>query len=167
MDANALQRAVARITYEILERNRGAENLCLIGIFSRGVILAQRIAHKIQELEHVEVPFGALDITSYRDDRIVENHTEKTKIDFSVQNKSVILVDDVLYTGRSCRAAIDAVMAMGRPACIQLAVLIDRGHRELPIRPDYIGKNLPTSKTEKVRVSVKELDAVDSVSIFR
>jgi pyrimidine operon attenuation protein/uracil phosphoribosyltransferase len=167
MDANAMQRAVARITYEILERNRGAENLCLIGIFSRGVILAQRIAHKIQELEHVEVPFGALDITSYRDDRIVENHTEKTKIDFSVQNKSVILVDDVLYTGRSCRAAIDAVMAMGRPACIQLAVLIDRGHRELPIRPDYIGKNLPTSKTEKVRVSVKELDAVDSVSIFR
>ena len=167
MDENAMQRAVARITYEILERNRGAENLCMVGILSRGVILAQRIAQKIQELEHVDVPLGALDITSYRDDRTVENHTEKTKIDFSLQNQRVVLVDDVLYTGRSCRAAIDAMMSMGRPACIQLAVLIDRGHRELPIRPDYVGKNVPTAKTEKVKVAVKELDQADSVSIFR
>lgn len=167
MDENAMQRAVARITYEILERNRGAENLCMVGILSRGVILAQRIAQKIHELEHVDVPLGALDITSYRDDRTVENHTEKTKIDFSLQNQRVVLVDDVLYTGRSCRAAIDAMMSMGRPACIQLAVLIDRGHRELPIRPDYVGKNVPTSKTEKVKVAVKELDLIDSVSIFR
>lgn len=167
MDENAMQRAVARITYEILERNRGAENLCMVGILSRGVILAQRIAQKIRELEHVDVPLGALDITSYRDDRTVENHTEKTKIDFSLQNQRVVLVDDVLYTGRSCRAAIDAMMSMGRPACIQLAVLIDRGHRELPIRPDYVGKNVPTAKTEKVKVAVKELDQADSVSIFR
>jgi pyrimidine operon attenuation protein/uracil phosphoribosyltransferase len=166
MDEAAMQRAITRITYEILERNHGAEQIALIGIYSRGAILAERIAEKINAMEHRCVELGALDITIYRDDRIVTNHAEKTKIDFPVQDKKVILVDDVIYTGRSCRAAMDAVLARGRPTSIQLAVLIDRGHRELPIRPDYVGKNLPTAQSEKVKVSVRELDHVDCVSIF-
>lgn len=168
MDENAMQRAIARITYEILERNRGAEELCIVGILSRGVILAERIAQKIYELEQVKVDFGALDITPYRDDRTGETTAEaKTAIDFSVKDKRVIIVDDVLYTGRSCRAAIDAILALGRPQCMQLAVLVDRGHRELPIRPDYIGKNVPTAQTETVRVSVQELDDKDCVIIYQ
>lgn len=166
MDEAAMQRAITRIAYEILERNRGAEQLAIIGIYSRGVVLADRIAKRIAVLEHRQVALGTLDITIYRDDKVVVNHAEKTKIDFSVQDKKVILVDDVLYTGRSCRAAMDAVLARGRPNSIQLAVLIDRGHRELPIRPDYVGKNLPTAQTEKVKVSVKELDDADCVVIF-
>lgn len=166
MDEAAMQRAMIRIAYEILERNRGAEQLAIIGIYSRGVILANRIAERITALEHRPVALGALDITTYRDDKVVVNHTEKTKIEFSVQDKKIILVDDVLYTGRSCRAAMDAVLARGRPNSIQLAVLIDRGHRELPIRPDYVGKNLPTAQTERVKVSVKELDDTDCVVIF-
>ena len=136
MDASAIQRAITRITYEILERNHGADQLAVIGIYSRGVILAERIVERIAELEHRQVELGALDITTYRDDKVVPNHAEKTKIDFSVQDKKIILVDDVLYTGRSCRAAMDAVLERGRPTSIQLAVLIDRGHRELPIRPE-------------------------------
>lgn len=167
MDENAMGRAVARITYEILERNRGAENLCIVGILSRGVVLAERIARKIEELEHVAVESGALDITPFRDDRIGEDvSAAKTAIDFPVRDKRVVIVDDVLYTGRSCRAAIDAILALGRPQCMQLAVLVDRGHRELPIRPDYIGKNVPTSQTETVRVSVRELDGEDCVVIY-
>lgn len=165
MDEAAMQRAVTRITYEILERNRGAEQLAVIGIFSRGVVLAERIAEKIFALEQRSVECGALDITAYRDDKIVPNHTEKTKISFPVQDKKIILVDDVLYTGRSCRAAIDAILNRGRPTSIQLAVLVDRGHRELPIRPDYVGKNLPTAQTEKVKVFVQELDGMDQVVI--
>ena len=167
MDENAMRRAVTRITYEILECNRGAENLGVIGIFSRGAVLAERIVKKIYELEQISVPLGGLDITSYRDDRVVENHAEKTKIDFFVKDKRIVIVDDVLYTGRSCRAAMDAILAIGRPQCMQLAVLIDRGYRELPIHPDYVGKNLPTAKTEIVKVSVQELDGRDCVSIFR
>ena len=154
IDASAIQRAITRITYEILERNHGADQIAVIGIYSRGVILAKRIVERIAELEHRQVELGALDITTYRDDKVVPNHAEKTKIDFSVQDKKIILVDDVLYTGRSCRAAMDAVL------------LIDRGHRELPIRPDYVGKNLPTAQTETVKVSVNELDDADCVTIF-
>ena len=166
MDESAMQRAITRITYEVLERNRGADHLCVIGILSRGAILAQRISKKILELENVSVNCGSLDITSYRDDKKIKEHNEQTNIDFSVEGQKVILVADVLYTGRSCRAAIDAILAIGRPQWIQLAVLVDRGHRELPIRPDYIGKNLPTAKTELVKVCVKELDGIDHVSIY-
>ena len=168
MDENAIRRAVTRITYEILERNRGAENLCIVGILSRGVVLAERIAQKIYELEQVQVDFGALDITPYRDDRTSnEAHHAKSTIHFPVQDKRVVIVDDVLYTGRSCRAAIDAILALGRPQCMQLAVLVDRGHRELPIRPDYIGKNVPTAQTETIRVMMKEIDGTDCVVIYQ
>lgn len=165
MDASAIQRAITRITYEILERNHGADQLAVIGIYSRGVILAKRIVERIAELEHRQVELGALDITTYRDDKVVPNHAEKQKLIFLCRIK-IILVDDVLYTGRSCRAAMDAVLERGRPTSIQLAVLIDRGHRELPIRPDYVGKNLPTAQTETVKVSVNELDDADCVTIF-
>lgn len=168
MDENAIRRAITRITYEILEQNRGADQLCIIGILSRGVVLAERIAKKIFELEHVKVDFSALDITPYRDDRTADTpHTAKSNIDFSVQDKRVIIVDDVLYTGRSCCAAIDAILSLGRPQSMQLAVLVDRGHRELPIRPDYIGKNVPTAQTETVRVFVNEIDGIDSAAIYQ
>ena len=168
MDESAMNRAIARITYEILERNRGAEQLCIVGILSRGVILAERIARKIYELEHVSVEFGALDITPFRDDRTAEEtKSAKSTIHFPVQDKRVIIVDDVLYTGRSCRAAIDAILAIGRPQCMQLDVLVDRGHRELPIRPDYIGKNVPTAQSETVQVSVQEIDGTDCVAIYQ
>lgn len=166
MDDAAFGRAVARISYEIIERNKGTENLCIIGILSRGAPLGRRIAAKLGELEGAEVPFGTLDITPYRDDITGAVAAEETDIPFPVTDKNVILVDDVLFTGRSVRAAIDAVIKRGRPCSIQLAVLIDRGHRELPIRPDYVGKNLPTSHTEKVRVHVTELDGCDSVAIY-
>lgn len=168
MDENAIRRAIARITYEILERNRGAEHLCIVGILSRGVVLAERIAQKIFELEHICVDFGALDITPYRDDRTAgTTYAAQSTIHFPVQDRRVIIVDDVLYTGRSCRAAIDAILAFGRPQCMQLAVLVDRGHRELPIHPDYIGKNVPTAQTETVRVSMHEIDGVDCVAIYK
>ena len=149
MDENTIRRAISRITYEILERNGGAENICVIGILSRGAVLAKRITDKIKELEKVDVPFGILDITHYRDDA-----------------KRVILVDDVMYTGRSTRAALDAIISRGRPQSIQLAVLIDRGHRELPVRPDYVGKNVPTAKDEIVKVMVSEKDGEDKVVIY-
>ncbi len=162
-----MKRAVARITYEILERNKGTDDLCVIGIFSRGVAFAQRIADKISELEHTEIPYGALDITAYRDDdKQKGSYADRTDIGFSVRDKKIVIVDDVFYTGRSTRAAIDAIMERGRPRSIQLAVLIDRGHRELPIRPDYVGKNLPTSREENVKVFVKELDGKDFVAIY-
>ena len=168
MDENNMRRAIARITYEILERNKGTSELCIIGIFSRGVALAGRIAAKIHELEGVEIPWGALDITPYRDDKDSshEDRSDKTDISFDVKDKRIVIVDDVFYTGRSTRAAIDAVMGRGRPRSIQLAVLVDRGHRELPIRPDYVGKNLPTSREESVKVSVTEIDDADCVAIY-
>ncbi|MGN0621289.1 MAG: bifunctional pyr operon transcriptional regulator/uracil phosphoribosyltransferase PyrR [Porcipelethomonas sp.] len=166
MDENAMNRAVARITYEILERNKGAENICLVGIISRGVALAERIAAKISELENVTVPCGALDITPFRDDMKPVGLCDRTQIDFGIKDRKVVIVDDVIYTGRSTRAAIDALIERGRPEAIQLAVLIDRGHREIPIRPDYVGKNLPTSREEKVNVFVKEIDGNDGVTIF-
>lgn len=167
MDEDAVRRALTRISYEILERNKGAREICLIGILSRGAIVAQRIADKLRELEGVQIDCGVLDITPHRDDRPTDAaYREKTDIAFSTQDRHVILCDDVIYTGRSSRAAMDAVIRLGRPRSIQLAVLVDRGHREVPIRPDYIGKNLPTSRAEMVKVRVRELDGEDKVSIW-
>lgn len=165
MDDKAVGRAIARISYEIIERNKGVDGLCIIGIITRGATIGRRIAGKISELENAAVPFGTLDITPYRDDECA-SEADGTEMDFSVRDKNVVLVDDVIFTGRSARAAIDAVISRGRPRSVQLAVLVDRGHRELPIRPDYVGKNLPTSHSEEVRVSVTELDGSDCVEIF-
>ena len=157
-----------RFTDHALAAAGGGAAFLLLGILSRGVVLAERIARKIYELEQVEVEFGALDITPFRDDRIADaTHTARSTIHFPVQDKRVVIVDDVLYTGRSCRAAIDAILAIGRPQCMQLAVLVDRGHRELPIRPDYIGKNVPTAQSETVQVSVQEIDGTDCVVIYQ
>lgn len=166
MDDKAVARAVARISYEIIEHNKGTDNLCIIGILSRGVPLGKRIAAKLEELEKNKVPFGVLDITPYRDDMTVSESSEMSDIPFSIKDKNVVLVDDVIFTGRSVRAAIDALIKRGRPRSIQLAVLVDRGHRELPLRPDYVGKNLPTSHSEVVKVSVTETDGIDSVVIY-
>lgn len=166
MDESNMRRAIARITYEILERNKGTQDLCIIGIFSRGVALARRIADKISELENENIPCGALDITQFRDDNKPSDTADRTVINFDISEKKVVIVDDVFYTGRSTRAAIDALMERGRPQSVQLAVLVDRGHRELPIRPDYVGKNLPTSSEESVKVFVTETDGIDSVAIY-
>ena len=167
MDDKAMQRAVARISYEIIERNKGVGDLCIVGIMRRGVNLAQRIAAKIEEVEGKKVPLGVLDITSHRDDRETPNdYKDQTDLPFEVVSKKLVLVDDVVYTGRSVRAAIDALMEKGRPQSIQLAVLVDRGHRELPIRADFIGKNVPTSSEEQVVVRVKEIDGEDQVAIL-
>lgn len=167
MDASAMERAITRITYEILERNKGTEGVCLVGIFSRGAVLAKRISAKIQSLEHVTVPCGALDITPYRDDKKESDLLEKTKIDFDINGMRVVIVDDVICTGRTTRAAIDALITRGRPDCIQLAALVDRGHRELPIRADYVGKNIPTALEEIVQVRVKELDGEDRIVLLK
>ncbi len=152
----------------LLKKNRGSEGICIVGIFTRGAYLAQRIAGKISELEQRKIPIGYLDITPYRDDVSRDKPIQdRTQLDFDIQDKKVVLVDDVLYTGRSVRAAIDALMARGRPDKIQLAALIDRGHRELPLRPDFIGKNVPTSREEKVIVRLKEADGIDQVTIIK
>ena len=167
MDAKAMQRAVARISYEIIERNKGVNGLCVIGVMSRGVNLAQRVAQKIEEVEGNRIPLGMLDITPYRDDRPANApHCDRTELPFEVEGKKIVLVDDVIFTGRSVRAAIDALMDKGRPRTIQLAVLVDRGHRELPIRADFVGKNVPTSSEEQVVVRVKEVDGEDQVVIL-
>jgi pyrimidine operon attenuation protein/uracil phosphoribosyltransferase len=165
-----INRALARIAHEIVERNKGAEDLILIGLRTRGVPLAKRIAKVIEEFEKLSVPVGALDIGPYRDDipsPRLKTRTEhsNTEIPGVVTNKRVILVDDVLYTGRSIRAAMDAVIDLGRPECIQLAVLIDRGHRELPIRADYVGKNIPSARDEEIKVRLQEVDGIDEVII--
>ncbi len=165
MDENAIKRAIARISYEIVERNKGIDDISIIGIMSRGVHIANRIADKLNELEGRRPEVGTLDITSYRDDEKHISGSDNTNIQFSVKNKKVILVDDVIYTGRSSRAAIDAVMSRGRPQSIQLAVLVDRGHRELPMRADYIGKNVPTSREEAVKVMMTEADSIEQVII--
>jgi len=168
MDENAMARAISRISHEIIEKNNGVEDLVLIGIQRRGVPLAKKLAEKIKEVEGQEVKVGILDITFYRDDLSLLNEhpvINGTQIDFQIADKKVILVDDVLFTGRTVRAAIDAIMDIGRPKMIQLAILIDRGHRELPIRADYVGKNVPTSKSEVINVKVIELDHVNSVTI--
>lgn len=166
MDEKAVGRAIARISYEIIEHNKGTDDLCIIGIISRGAPIAKRIAAKLNELEKADIPFGTLDITPYRDDKKADIPDESTDIPFSVADRNVVIVDDVLFTGRSARAAIDAIIKRGRPRSIQLAVLVDRGHRELPIRPDYVGKNLPTSHSEVVKVSVTETDGIDCVALF-
>ena len=165
MDEKAMGRAINRISYEIIERDKGAQDLCIIGIFSRGVELAARIAEKIQSIEQRQVPVGCLDITPYRDDQKKYEGGPHTDISFPLDGKQVILVDDVIYTGRSARAAIDGILSMGRPKRIQLAVLIDRGHRELPLRADFIGKNVPTSREEEICVYVRERDGEDCVII--
>jgi pyrimidine operon attenuation protein/uracil phosphoribosyltransferase len=166
MDENAIKRAIARITFEILEKNKGTQNICLIGMVTRGEFLAKRIAQKIKEVEGTDVEIGSLDITNFRDDRILSStYDDKSRIDFDVTNKKVVLVDDVVFTGRSVRAAIDAIMVKGRPKSISLAILIDRGHRELPIRADFVGKNLPTSTSETVKVCLKEIDKEEKVII--
>ncbi len=164
-----LRRALTRIAHEILERNKGAEHLALIGIHTRGIPIAQRLAAKLQELEGVEVPLGRLDITLYRDDLSEvarQPIIRETEVPFDLAKRRVVLVDDVLYTGRTVRAALDALIDLGRPESIQLAVLVDRGHRELPIRADYVGKNLPTSSSEVVKVRLQETDGVDSVELW-
>ncbi len=166
MDENQIKRAVVRISYEIAEHNKGTENLEIIGIMSRGVYLAERIAGKLKELEGFSGTAGRLDITAFRDDGKNNSGSDGTNIPFDIKDKDVVLVDDVMFTGRSCRAAIDAVMSRGRPRTIQLAVLVDRGHRELPLRPDYVGKNVPTSRDETVRVMVKETDGCDMAVIL-
>lgn len=168
MDESAIQRAITRISHEIIEKNKGVENLVLIGIQRRGVPLARRIAAKIKEVENTEIPVGILDITLYRDDLSLLNEhpvINGTDIGFDIANKKLVLVDDVIFTGRTVRAAIDALMDINRPQMIQLAVIIDRGHRELPIRADYVGKNVPTSRNEIVHVNVKEIDGENSVTI--
>ncbi len=169
MDADGIRRALTRISHEILEKNAGTKDLVLIGIRRRGVPLARRIAEKIKEIEGTSVPMGILDITLYRDDLSqLEYHplVRKTEVPFSISDQKVVLVDDVLFTGRTVRAAMDALVDLGRPKSIQLAVLIDRGHRELPIRADYIGKNVPTSRREIIDVSLREIDDEDKVIIF-
>lgn len=168
MDEAAMSRAVKRIAHEIIEHNKGVENLLLIGIQRRGVPLAERIGQLIEQAEG-PVPVGTLDITFYRDDlSLLSEHPQLkgTDVPADVNSKNIVLIDDVLYTGRTARAAMEAVMDMGRANSIQLAVLIDRGHRELPIRADYVGKNVPTSRQEMVRVCVKEFDGVESVELY-
>ncbi|MDK8180918.1 bifunctional pyr operon transcriptional regulator/uracil phosphoribosyltransferase PyrR [Paenibacillus sp. UMB4589-SE434] len=167
MDEAAIRRALTRIAHEILERNKGIEDCVLVGIRTRGIYLAERIAERIQAIESMIIPVGELDITRYRDDRKVnEIDTSSTSGEgFPIYGQKIILCDDVLYTGRTIRAAMDAIMDHGRPEMIQLAVLADRGHRELPIRPDYVGKNVPTSKSEEIQVALKEIDGIDEVKI--
>jgi pyrimidine operon attenuation protein/uracil phosphoribosyltransferase len=163
------KRIVTRLAHEILEKNRGTENLVIVGIRTRGAHLASRISKKIKEIEQVEIPTGFLDITLYRDDfrtRLKQPSVEVTNIPFKIDEKNIVLVDDVLYTGRTIRSALDALMDFGRPSSILLAVLVDRGHRELPIRPDFVGKNIPTSIGEEVKVYMEEVDQKDQVILI-
>ena len=169
MTEDAMQRALKRMTHEILEKNEGCDSLVLLGIRRRGVPLAKMIAANIKTIEGSDVPVGELDIRLYRDDLTEEETTpiiNESKVDFPVAGKTVVLVDDVIYTGRTTRAALDAVSKLGRPAQIQMAVLIDRGHRELPIRADYVGKNVPTSRNEIVSVQVNEFDGQTCVNLY-
>ncbi|AKS37977.1 bifunctional pyrimidine regulatory protein PyrR uracil phosphoribosyltransferase [Anoxybacillus gonensis] len=170
LDEQAIRRALTRIAHEIIERNKGIDGCVLVGIKTRGIYLAKRLAERIEQIEGTSIPVGELDITLYRDDLTVKTEDREplvkgTDVPFSVTNQKVILVDDVLFTGRTVRAAMDAVMDLGRPAQIQLAVLVDRGHRELPIRADFVGKNIPTSSAEMIVVELKEVDDIDQVSI--
>ncbi|VTS21518.1 Uracil phosphoribosyltransferase / Pyrimidine operon regulatory protein PyrR [Streptococcus pseudoporcinus] len=164
VDELTMKRVITRITYEIIERNKQLDNIVLAGIKTRGVHLARRIQERLEQLEGISLPIGELDIKSFRDDVKVEENTTSMPVDIS--GKNVILVDDVLYTGRTIRAAIDNLVSLGRPARVSLAVLVDRGHRELPIRADYVGKNIPTSSVEEIVVEVVEVDGQDRVSII-
>ena len=168
MDADQIRRAITRLGHEIVERHGGTDGLVLIGIQRRGVVLAQRLADAIAEAEHVRLPVGALDISLYRDD-LSELATypivRSTELPMDITDRTVVLIDDVLFTGRTVRAAMDALIDFGRPRAIRLAVLVDRGHRELPIRADHVGRNLPTARAERVNVHVQELDGVDEVEL--
>jgi len=171
MDSVRIGRSLARMAHEILERNRALEELALVGIRTRGVPLARRIAQSIREINQHDIPTGALDITLYRDDLMrtavgAQPLIRRTEIPFSIDDRRILLVDDVLYTGRTIRAALDALIEFGRPKAIQLVVLVDRGHRELPIKADYVGKNLPTSPSESVQVHLTEIDGRDEVEIL-
>jgi pyrimidine operon attenuation protein/uracil phosphoribosyltransferase len=169
MDEQAIKRAVVRIAHEIIEKNRGSENIALVGVRTRGLPFAQMIAECIEESEGAQIKTGVLDITLYRDDlSLIADHPviNSTDIDFNIVGKTIILCDDVLYTGRTVRAGIEAIMEMGRPGAIQLAVLIDRGHRELPIRADYVGKNVPTSRLEEIKVEFASTDGANRVLLL-
>lgn len=170
MTPEDVRRTLARIAHEIIERNKAIEELILIGMHTRGVPLARRLAANIEHFRELKIPVGALDITPYRDDLYsldIQPVVHTTDIPTDVNGKSVVLVDDVLYTGRSIRAAMDAITDLGRPQSIQLAVLVDRGHRELPIRPDYVGKNIPSSRDEEIQVQLEEVDGIDGVVIVK
>ena len=166
IDQEGLQRVITRIAHEILERNRGSKNLVLIGMKTRGEFLANRIYQKIKDIEKIDIPFGILDVTLYRDDfrtRMKQPQVSVSNITFDINEKDIILIDDVLYTGRTVRSALNALMDFGRPGSIQLFVLVDRGHRELPIRADYVGKNIPTSQDEEIKVKMSEIDGEDAI----
>ena len=169
LDENAIRRALTRLSHEIIEKNKGVEDIVLVGIKRRGYPLAERLSEFIEKFEGVKIPVASVDITLYRDDLTNVSDTPNLndpKIDVDIRGKKVIIVDDVLYTCRTARAAIDAIMDQGRPEFIQLAVLVDRGHKELLIRADYVGKNIPTSKDEIIKVQIKEIDGTDSVEIY-
>ncbi|MDE6491837.1 MAG: bifunctional pyr operon transcriptional regulator/uracil phosphoribosyltransferase PyrR [Lactobacillus sp.] len=168
IDASGMKRALVRMTYEIIERNKGVHDLVIVGIKTRGLFLANRLAANLKRIENVDVPVGALDVSDYRDDlskQEKKNLIHNQQLDFDITDKKVVLVDDVLFTGRTIRAALDALMDQGRPATISLAVLVDRGHRELPVRPDFIGKNIPTAMNERIKVSMTEVDDQDSINL--
>ena len=170
MDEQAVNRSMARITHEIIEKNKGVEDICLLGIKRRGLPLAEMLAANIEKFEGKKVPVGNIDITFYRDDLTKTSDMPTTSdscIPCDINDKIVVLVDDVIFTGRTVRAAIEAIFSNGRPKSIQLAVLVDRGHRELPIKPDYIGKNVPTSRKEYIKVSLKETDGITRVELFK
>lgn len=167
-DENAIKRAIVRIAHEITEKTDKTDNLCIVGIKTRGIPIAKRLAEEISKIENCQIDVGTLDISFYRDD-LTQNSNEPTvkdNINFSITGKNIILTDDVIYTGRTVRAALDAILRNGRAAKIQLAVLVDRGHRELPIRPDYVGKNVPTSKNEVIKVNLTEIDGADSIDLY-
>lgn len=171
LDEQAIRRALTRIAHEMIEKNKGIEGCVLVGIRTRGIYIAKRLAERIEQIEGTTIQVGEIDITLYRDDLSKKTKDDEplvkgSNIPVDITNKSVILVDDVLYTGRTVRAGMDALMDIGRPASIQLAVLVDRGHRELPIRADYVGKNIPTSSSERIVVELSEVDRIDQVSIF-
>lgn len=167
MDEDEIERTLVRMAHQILEQNKGCENLALVGILTRGDILARKLADIIYNIEGVHVPVGSLDISFYRDDASISGlpQLHGTDILFNIDNKTIVLVDDVLFTGRTIRAALDALMDFGRPARIQLAILVDRGHRELPIRADFVGKNIPSSLNENVRLRLKDIDGYSCVTI--
>lgn len=169
LDAAAIRRALTRIAHEIVEKNKGVQDLVLVGIHTRGIYLAERLAQRIRQIEGCDVPVGTIDITLYRDDLQAlseQPEVHGSSIPVDIQDRRVVLVDDVLYTGRTVRAALDALIDIGRPRQIQLAVLVDRGHRELPIRPDYVGKNVPTSHNEVVAVHLTEVDGEDRILLL-
>ncbi len=168
-DENAVNRAIVRIAHEIIEKNETVDDICIVGIKTRGIHIATRLAEAIYRIENKKVVVGTLDISRFRDDLTINEETpelRKAEFDFPITGKSIILADDVIYTGRTVRAALDAILSKGRASKIQLAVLVDRGHRELPIRADYVGKNVPTSRNEIIKVRLREIDGLDSVELF-